>query len=206
MQLDLVKADMKQALLALHLKYADEEDGLRLMVKPTRSVFTARSYAAGKLHLVPASGLIQLGEASQPAPSGAVALGECVTHPTKQSRLTGHILRHSQVPEGKAPTRGFISPYWFLRTVAQEEDANLDVQVHTVTLGRTVAVAAKGGGKTPKHTETKQDFVLEIPVLVNRRALEPNEELLVFKAAAPKRPNAVTVLPEAKRGKSASSK
>ena len=206
LHLDLYKADIKRALLALHLKHADEESDLRLMQKPTRGVFAGRNHSAGKLKLVPASGMVQLADPGQPAPSGAVSLGECVTHPSKGTQMVGYILRHCQVPDANNPEKGFITPYWWLRSVADEQEANLEVQVHSVSITHAVEINPKPAAKTAKTSSSSSSFVCEVPVLVNKRAMEAGEELLVYKPASPKRPSIVTVLPEAKRAKSSSSK
>ena len=72
---------------------------------------------------------------------------------------------------------------------------------HTQSTAFNPKVGSKGAGKTMDNSETS----FQVPLLVNSRALECGDELLVFKAAPPKRPSTVALLPVPKKSKAASS-
>ena len=204
MQSDLCKASVKQALLSLHLQFAPfEERTLRVMQAPKKGVFAGQAAPAGKLKLVPASNQILLAEDGAQVPAGALDLGAVMEHPIKGTALNAHILRHCQLPQ--AAVTGFVVPYWLVRSVPSEEEANMEIQTvvvsHTQSTALNPKVGSKAAGKTLDHRETS----FHVPLLVNSRALEFGDELLVFKAAPPKRPSTVALLPAQKKSKSSGS-
>lgn len=205
---DLCKARVKYALLSLHARFADEEAGLRLMQKPTKGVFAGRNFPAGKLRIVPASGMVVLADAAITVPNSAINLGIAMKHPTKGTDIAAHIVRHAQLPQKAG---GFLTPYWFVRSVASEEEANLETQMHTVTVAQSIMFedtkhVVKRTKSAQQDTVKDQDFTVKVPLLVNSRAIKAGDELLYYKAAAPKRPSTVAVLPDAKRCKAEASK
>ena len=73
-----------------------------------------------------------------------------------------------QIP--KENVEGIVSPFWFVRSVSEEKEANL----HWQTISITVSLG------------TNTSDTIRVPIITNKSAVDAGGELTIYKAPTPK--------------------
>ena len=143
---------------------------LRIQTKPFRAVFAEAAFRVGKFVLVP--GTMKISAVEQQAQRDLVCT------------ITPHVSPKTFV---LLPHFGdtFASPAWAIRASEQEDKHNMAVQFKNVNVN-----VASG--------KQQVSIVVQVPIVVNTRALSQGDEALLFrppqpKALAPKRGLAVSM-------------
>lgn len=133
---------------------------LTIQVKPVKSVFTKQSFPVGKLVLLPQSQRFVSLSKGTSAPPGALKVEFSGVEFDKDFYIL--------------PTfsKSFIVPAWAIKTVDNEDDANMAI------VQRAVNVAIK--------ISKAKALSISIPSIVNTKALKPGDELTLFKPAVAK--------------------
>ena len=144
---------------------------LRVQLKPHKAVFCESNYAIGKLALVPESSRIMaVPETSDPPGSGLL----CKTDDFDLGKS------FYVMPQFAS---NFASVAWAIRAVDEATEANMRVQYKV----SSVCVAQKPKSSSSKHNPDSS-VTVELPVLVNHKAIKIGDELLVYRESMPKKP------------------
>lgn len=135
---------------------------VRVMVRPSRKVFATQAYKPNQLVLAPEALSIQSSTGSPPSSASVIK----VDGPFKEMTF---YLCAPPLPTGKG---GLLAPFWLVRA-ACEDDANMVLAERTVE----VQLGAKGASTSTSTT-------IVFPVLRNKKAIHPGDELIVSAPAA----------------------
>jgi hypothetical protein len=157
-----IKAMVVEKLCALCGKHADVLKSLVIQTKPRKSVQVSKPFPNAKLILLPMTLKI---EAVPKNKSKDVKHPRCYLGPLKTNDVDPDMI-FSLAPHATFPTKsqgGFISPFWLVDTTAVETLANMVIKTDN------------------KMCESfKKDLGVNLPYMVNTRALKENEFLLIF--------------------------
>ena len=175
-------------------------DQCEILLKPQRCVRLKQSVAAGAMALLPEGKAVYYTK-------------EKATHALKSGAVELHLGVHTG-PSGSEgvvavqPLSGMDSaaPWWFVTTTREASEANVDLVTYRVSqvggcdpVGKNQALPKDG-----LAAEAAKTFWVEVPVLVNKTALEAGAVLRRYVPRGPeepKDPKAITVSQVAKRAR-----
>ena len=136
---------------------ASGSPNIKIQTKPARAVFAQQATVSGKLVCVPETMKVLVAEdASKPLPTGALAC-------TVPANVCGNRVYLLPTFSDK-----FAVPAWAIRSTENEDDANMEIQTKTVKITSAINKALTA-------------VSIGVPVLVNKRRLAADDELLIFR-------------------------
>ena len=155
----LAKAAIFQKLLDMEKKHQKAYDGLKVFVKPQRSVVASTPFAKGKLTLVPTTLKIEVKhDGDEPKEQGThVCIGRA-----GRSDMSFYLMPCFNMPTEKKPGGkkvGFVSPYWCVRPTRDPNEANC--------------------AKIGEISSTDENASLTIPTIRNSKDIKVGDALLL---------------------------
>ena len=156
----LAKAAIFQKLVEMEKKHQKTYDGLKIFVKPQRSVVASKPFSKGKLTLVPTTLKIEVKyDGDDPKePGNHVCLGRA-----GHADLSFYLLQCFNAPTQKkegGKTMGFVSPYWCVRPTRDPDEANCE--------------------KSGEFSPTDGNSSLMIPTIRNSKDISVGDTLLLY--------------------------
>ena len=156
----LAKAAIFQKLLDMEKKHQKTYDGLKIFVKPQRSVVASTPFTKGKLTLVPTTLKIEVKhDGDEPKePGNHVCLGRA-----GYADLSFYLVQCFNMPTEKkegGKKVGFVSPYWCVRPTRDPNEANCE--------------------KTEEFSPTDGNSSLTIPTIRNSKDISVGDALLLY--------------------------